>query len=263
MRKEVIGPVLAALLVGGLIGYFGASGMQSSQISELQSQLTQLQSQLTALQTEKASVEFFLADAQSQITSLTTDKQALRQQVSQLNASIAQLNTKIAQLNAKIADLNATIAALRVIQGGELSILSVNFSPRGGCASTVIYWMGRANSSVHVLIYSFTLDSIGDAVLSAYSRGVEVKVVFEKQQVSQYSEFFRLAAAGVSVRNDTNPSLMHHKVAIIDGHIILIGSFNWSASAEEDNNENLLVIRSAALAATLEAEFQQIWTTGR
>jgi phosphatidylserine/phosphatidylglycerophosphate/cardiolipin synthase-like enzyme len=56
---------------------------------------------------------------------------------------------------------------------------------------------------------------------------------------------------------------MHHKVAIIDGYIVLIGSFNWSASAEDSNNENLLVIKSAALAATLEAEFQRIWATGR
>jgi len=246
MRKEVFGPVLAALLVGGLIGYFGASGTQSSQISELQSQLT-------ALRSEKTSLESQLATAQSQITSLTADKQALRQQVSQLNASIAQLNTRIAALNATIA----------LLQTGEPSILSVHFSPKGGCASTAIYWLGRANSSVHVLIYSFTHDAIGDAILAAHHRGIEIKIVFEKQQVSQYSEYFRLAAAGVQVRNDTNPNLMHHKVAIIDGHIILIGSFNWSAAGEDDNNENLLVIRSAELAAALDMEFQRIWTTGR
>ena len=227
-----MGAVLAALLAGALLGYFGASGSQASQIS-------QLQSQLAAAQAERDSL-------QAQLATLASDKQALQQQISQLNA--------------KIAQLNATIAAL---SRGEPSILGIYFSPRGGCASTVIYWLGRANSSVHVLIYSFTLDSIGDAVLSAYRRGVDVKVVFEKQQVSQYSEFFRLVAAGVSVRNDTNPNLMHHKVAIIDGYIVLIGSFNWSAAAENDNNENLLVIRSAALAATLEAEFQEIWTTGR
>ena len=127
----------------------------------------------------------------------------------------------------------------------------------------MIYWLGRANSSVHVLIYSFTLDSIGDAVLATYRRNIDVKIVFEKQQVSQYSEFLRLAAAGVQVRNDTNPDLMHHKVAIIDGQIVLIGSFNWTDSAQNYNNENLLVIRSAELAAAIEREFQRIWTTGR
>jgi phosphatidylserine/phosphatidylglycerophosphate/cardiolipin synthase-like enzyme len=232
MKKEVLGPILAALLAGAFLGYFGASGSQASLTS-------QLQSQLAAAQAEKASL-------QAQLATLASDKQALQQQISQLNA--------------RIVELNATIA---VLSRGEPSILAIRFSPRGGCAAQVTYWLGRANSSVHILIYSFTLDSIGDAVLAAHQRGIEVKVVFEKQQVSQYSEYFRLAAAGVQVRNDTNPDLMHHKVAIIDGYIVLIGSFNWSASAEDDNNENLLVIRSAELAVALEREFQRVWTTGR
>lgn len=168
--------------------------------------------------------------------------------------------SRIAQLQSQISDLTSQIATL---SSGEPSILAVRFSPRGDCATQVNYWLSRANHTVHVLIYSFTLDSIGDAVLATYRRGVDVKVVFEKSQVSQYSELFRLAAAGVPVRNDTNPDFMHEKVAIIDGYIVLVGSFNWSAAAENDNNEVLLVIRSTDLAATLEREFQRVWTTGR
>jgi phosphatidylserine/phosphatidylglycerophosphate/cardiolipin synthase-like enzyme len=168
--------------------------------------------------------------------------------------------SRIAQLQSQIYDLTSQIATL---SSGEPSILAVRFSPGGDCAAQVNYWLSRANHTVHVLIYSFTLDSIGDAVLATYSRGVDVKVVFEKSQVSQYSELFRLAAAGVPVRNDTNPDFMHEKVAIIDGYIVLVGSFNWSAAAENDNNEVLLVIRSTDLATTLEREFQRVWTTGR
>ena len=168
--------------------------------------------------------------------------------------------SRMAQLLSQISDLTSQIATL---SSGEPSILAVRFSPGGGCAAQVNYWLSRANHTVHVLIYSFTLDSIGDAVLATYRRGVDVKVVFEKSQVSQYSELFRLAAAGVPVRNDTNPDFMHEKVAIIDGYIVLVGSFNWSAAGENDNNEVLLVIKSADLATTLEREFQRIWTTGR
>jgi phosphatidylserine/phosphatidylglycerophosphate/cardiolipin synthase-like enzyme len=87
-------------------------------------------------------------------------------------------------------------------------------------------------------------------------------VVFEKSQINKLSEIFRLEDAGILVRNDTNTAMMHHKVAIIDGSIVLIGSFNWSSSADEDNNENLLVIRSSELASALEQEFRRIWDTG-
>jgi len=232
MDRKTTGIIFGTLLIGLVIGNLSGTSQQSSLVSQLQTQVATLQSEL--------------ADAQSEGVTLTSDKEDALSQVSALTA--------------RIAILNATIASLST---GEPSILAVHFSPKGGCADQVEYWLGRANSSVHVLIYSFTYDPIGDAVLATYSRGVDVKVVFEKQEVSKYSEFFRLAAAGVPVRNDTNPDLMHTKVAIIDGDIVLVGSFNWSAAAENDNNEVLLVIRSADLAARLEAEFQRIWTTGR
>jgi len=167
--------------------------------------------------------------------------------------------SQVCELRTQVTNLTNRLAGL---SHGEPSILAVRFSPRGGCADQVEYWIGRANHTVHVLMYSFTLDSVGDVVLATYHRGVDVKVVFEKSQVNQYSEIFRLAAAGIPVRNDTNPDLMHQKVAIIDGGIVLVGSFNWTSAAENDNNEVLLVIKSADLATTLEREFQRIWTTG-
>lgn len=257
MRKETITIGLGGLLLGICLGYVLLAGSAAPQVSSLQSQITALQSQLSVYASNVSSLQSQKAALEAQVSNLTGEKASLQSQISLLN-------NQITQLNSKIAALNATIAELRAAQGVPgVSILGVYFSPKGGCASTVIQWLGRANSTVHVLIYSFTLDQIGDAILATYRRGVDVKIVFEKQQVTQYSELFRLAAAGVHVRNDTNPGSMHHKVAIIDGYIVLIGSFNWSAAGENDNNENLLVIRSADLAATLEREFQRIWTTGR
>jgi len=266
--------ILAALVIGAIFGYFYGTSSQASQVAQLLSQVDTLTSERNSLQTQLASAQAEIANLtdtidslrldkiamQAQIDALVAGKQALQLKVVQLNSTIQSLNAQIVYLNYLLATANATIRSLST---GEPSILAVRFSPKGGCADQVIYWLGRANSSVHVLIYSFTYDPIGDAVLSTYHRGVDVKIVFEKDQVSKYSEFFRLAAAGVSVRNDTNPNLMHTKVAIIDGHIVLVGSFNWSAAAENDNNEVLLVIRSADLAARLEAEFQRIWITGR
>ena len=138
----------------------------------------------------------------------------------------------------------------------------VFFSPRGECKQQVIRWINAANSSIHVLIYSFTLDDVGAALISARQRGVEVRVLLEESQISQYSEYAQLKAAGVSVKNDTNSALMHHKLAIVDGYVTLCGSFNWSTSAEERNNENLLVIRDPVLGQQFETEFEKIWNEG-
>ncbi|MEM1586270.1 MAG: phospholipase D family protein [Candidatus Bathyarchaeia archaeon] len=146
--------------------------------------------------------------------------------------------------------------------GLEINVLGVYFSPRGGCAKAIIDLIGSANKSIHVLIYSFTLDFIGDALIEAYRRGVDVKVVFEEEQISEYSEYWRLRDAGVLVRNDTNPRAMHNKVMIVDSEIVVTGSYNWSKSAEEDNDENIIIIRSKSIAEKYERIFGEIWTKG-
>lgn len=159
--------------------------------------------------------------------------------------------------------LTNTVTKTVVQPSYPTEILGIYFSPKGGCAEQIIYWIGRANTSVHVLIYSFTLPNIADALIDAKNRGVDVKVVFEKGQISQYSQYFRLASAGISVRNDTNPDYMHNKVAIIDDIIVLTGSYNWSSSAENSNNENLIIIKSADVAREYETVFYRIWEHGR
>jgi phosphatidylserine/phosphatidylglycerophosphate/cardiolipin synthase-like enzyme len=47
---------------------------------------------------------------------------------------------------------------------------------------------------------------------------------------------------------------LHHKVFIIDGKTVVIGSFNFSNSADTSNDENLLIITDPAVAALFEQE---------
>lgn len=162
-----------------------------------------------------------------------------------------------AQLKQRISDLEVQVDELE--QQLEIKILGIYFSPRGSCQDQIIHWISRANVSIHILIYSFTLDPIRDALIEAHRKGVEVMIVFEKGQISKYSEYQMLKDAGVEVRNDTNPKLMHNKIMIIDNVIVVTGSYNWSRNAEEYNNENILIIRSTHVAAIYEEEFEKIW----
>ena len=61
-------------------------------------------------------------------------------------------------------------------------LLEYCFSPGGDCASVITRWIDRAKVSVHVLIYDFTLNKIGDAVMRAKNRGVDVRIVLESGQ---------------------------------------------------------------------------------
>jgi phosphatidylserine/phosphatidylglycerophosphate/cardiolipin synthase-like enzyme len=150
------------------------------------------------------------------------------------------------------------------VERSDSVVSGVYFSPKGGCASQVIFWIDKANSSIHILIYSFTLDNIADALIRARNRNIEVRVVFEQENVGQSgSEYQRLNDAGIDVRSDANSGYMHDKIMIVDGKVVLTGSFNWSSHAENENNENLIVITSAHVADTYESEFQKIWSSAR
>ena len=52
---------------------------------------------------------------------------------------------------------------------------------------------------------------------------------------------------------------MHHKVFIIDGETVITGSYNFSRSAEERNDENTLIIHSPTVAAQFQAEFERVF----
>ncbi len=134
------------------------------------------------------------------------------------------------------------------------------FSPGGNCANMVVKWINRANSSVHVLIYSFTLDMITKALLAAKNQGIDLKIVMERSTANEKgSEYQNLKNAGVDIRLDRNSGLMHDKVAIIDGHIVVTGSMNWSVAGMSQNNENLVVIDSQVWASAFETQFRQVY----
>lgn len=140
-------------------------------------------------------------------------------------------------------------------------VVQACFSPEGHCSAVVVSWIERANMSIHVAMFTLTLDSIIDSLILAKGRGVEVLVVLEKDQGANQPAYETLRAAGIEVRKDNNVSFMHSKFAIIDGRIVLTGSFNWTRSADSANNENLVVIAGSDVASEFENDFQKIWSS--
>jgi phosphatidylserine/phosphatidylglycerophosphate/cardiolipin synthase-like enzyme len=135
------------------------------------------------------------------------------------------------------------------------------FSPDDGTAAQIIAAIQNAEENIYFLAFSFTSDPIAEALLERAAAGVEVAGVFEESQYQSNTggEFDRLAAAGLDVRLDGNVQNMHHKVFIIDGETVITGSYNFSRSAEERNDENTLIIHSPTVAAQFQAEFERVF----
>ena len=175
--------------------------------------------------------------------------------VNYFNTSWCNVTTTTVTLTSTVYNATQTATVTQTAQ----QVRKVCFSRVSDCSSIIINLINRANRSIHVMVYSFTYDPLADALIMAHKRNVSVTVIIERQQANVTgSVYYKLLNASVDVRLDSNPYLMHHKVAIIDGWIVVTGSFNWSKSAEERNDENIVVIYDEAVAGMYEQEFQRI-----
>lgn len=125
----------------------------------------------------------------------------------------------------------------------------VCFSPKGGCTEAITKELSQAKRLVLIQAHSLTSAPIAQALLDAHKWGVKIEIILDKsQKTEKYSSADFLAQAGIATRIDTAHAIAHNEVMIIDGEIVITGSFTFTKAAEEQNAENLLIIRNRALA---------------
>ena len=135
------------------------------------------------------------------------------------------------------------------------------FSPDDNVAARLLDVLSLAQESIYFLAYSFTSDDIGEIVRQKFEEGVTVQGVMENAQIesNQGTEFDLFRQFEIDVRRDGNPGQMHHKLIIIDRSIVITGSYNFTASAEDRNDENLIIIYSAEVANLFFQEFRRVF----
>ena len=142
--------------------------------------------------------------------------------------------------------------------GGQISLI---FAPEADEISALIAEIEGAAQSIRFMTFVFSLDELAEAMLrQAASREVTIEGVFEnRNSTASWSQLPALHCAGAAVRQDGNRYVLHHKVIIIDDHTVITGSFNFSRSAEKNNDENIVIVRHAAIAELYLQEWRRIW----
>ncbi len=139
--------------------------------------------------------------------------------------------------------------------------VEVYFSPEDGTINRLIELVNDAQDSVRFMAYSFTDDDLAEALIERADFGLQVSGVLEKSQALSNTggEYEALLKNGLDVRLDGNPGSMHHKVILIDDHIVITGSYNFSNNAKTRNDENTLIIHSPEMAGLYRQEFERVW----
>lgn len=141
-----------------------------------------------------------------------------------------------------------SVAPAGVGLGGAVE---VRFSPDDRPRDAVLTLIRGAQRRVRVAMFAFLDTQVARALADAAGRGVEVTLLTEKKQAENTQADETVAAAGGRVivgANTSSPySAMHEKFAIVDDEAVITGACNWTFTAFEKSNEDLLVIRDPAV----------------
>ena len=134
------------------------------------------------------------------------------------------------------------------------------FSPRDDCPAAIAGLFARARRTADVCVFTITDDRIAEAVMSAHRRGVKLRIITDDDKsLDRGSDVDRLKRAGVAVRVDQSEYHMHHKFALYDRKTLLTGSYNWTRSAAQHNEENFIVTHDSGLVNRFTKAFDHLW----
>ncbi|NER51679.1 MAG: DUF1669 domain-containing protein [Symploca sp. SIO1A3] len=141
--------------------------------------------------------------------------------------------------------------------------------------------LSNATQSIDLALFVFSEQRLANVLDTAHQRGVQIRALIDPGFAYRYySEGLDLM--GVALSNkcqyeaDNRPwqeaintvgvpqlpqgDVLHHKFGIIDTQTVITGSHNWSAAANNQNDETVLVINSPTVAAHFEREFERLYS---
>ncbi len=131
------------------------------------------------------------------------------------------------------------------------------FSPRDNVMAKLIALVKGAKKSIHFYAFTYTYLDLARAMLERKRDGLDVQGVIENRGASQ-GALVELYCYPIKANTDGNKYTMHHKVIIIDGEIVITGSFNFTKGADQSNDDHVLIIYSKTVAGVYEQEYKRI-----
>ncbi|UOQ64578.1 phospholipase D-like domain-containing protein [Hymenobacter volaticus] len=141
------------------------------------------------------------------------------------------------------------------------------FSPTDNVQEHLIQTIQTANNDLHVATMLITRGEIADAIrnqVQAANITACSSVLLDDEPDSQAGVVATLRSAlGARVLFDAVPGTMHHKYVLVDARssqsdpTLFVGSHNWSAAANTENDENTLIIHDERMVNQYYQEYFQ------
>lgn len=136
------------------------------------------------------------------------------------------------------------------------------FSPGTSCLNAILTQIGSAIKTIDICVFTISDNEIRDRIAYALTKGTRVRIITDDDKTMDMgSDIDFLYKKGAEIKTDSSPHHMHHKFAIFDNTILLTGSYNWTRSAAQNNQENILETNDMTAIRDYSKEFDRLWQT--
>jgi len=148
-------------------------------------------------------------------------------------------------------------------QDAELAAQAV-FARTHSIAEVIENLLASTHHSIDAALHRFNSQRLAKALGDAHERGVRIRLLTDRSKFGESAATQKLlSTCGFPVRltqgREGDDSKMHHKFAVLDDHLVITGSYNWTFASEERNHENVVLLREPALTQTYHHEFEALW----
>ncbi|MEY2983824.1 MAG: competence protein ComA [Cyanobacteriota bacterium] len=174
----------------------------------------------------------------------------------------------------------------KILKVGDTNV-AVKFSPdrratpyRETSSGLIARYLNQAQASIQLALFVFSEQTLADVIQQRFQTGVDVKALIDPSFAFRYysegldllgvtllnnceaednNRPWALATEFMGVPNLAKGDKLHHKVALIDDHLVITGSHNWSPAANHNNDETVLILDNPAIAAHYQREFDRLY----
>jgi phosphatidylserine/phosphatidylglycerophosphate/cardiolipin synthase-like enzyme len=148
------------------------------------------------------------------------------------------------------------------------------FSPKDNIREIIINFIKKEQKTINCAAFRLTDPAITKELLEAQERGIKINLVIDKEGLSAlHSKSLYLFTKGISIfvyppilfdrtsDKQKREGLMHNKFICFESQeTVITGSFNYTKSAQEINQENILVVEAKDIYETYTSHFEYLKT---
>jgi phosphatidylserine/phosphatidylglycerophosphate/cardiolipin synthase-like enzyme len=142
--------------------------------------------------------------------------------------------------------------------------MEIKFARSESVADVIMGHMHEATRSIDGALYRFNHPGLAQAMEEVAERGVRIRLLVDGNKYKESRTTQELLSGAIipfrlAFGRQGRGSKMHHKFVILDQQTVLTGSYNWTHESEEENQENLVILRDAYSVEAYTQEFEALW----